>query len=728
MSRRPALRAACFALLLPTAAALAQPLTKDQQKCAVLMASRLHGVAAARGTKLALCLKTEGGGTLAGGLTACVGDDQSGKVAGAVGKVFTEFEKRCTGESKKPSGTPKLAPFGVSDPTTINTAARDQASGLAGDVLGTDLDAAVIARGADKKGASCQLGLTSAVAKCQDAQLHEFISCLQAGLKSKSAAFDDAGDVAACIGADPKDRAAKRCDRSTGKVDAIRKTLDKSCIAKGVDLATAVPGCATNDRDQTHACLAQAAECRTCVVLSAAAALGHDCDAADDGAVNLSCPPIDNVTNPFVVAVPPFVARVVADRASGVPGTVFNLSVQASVTIMSAEWTGPGGFTGSGPTTQVTLTQPGFNPVEVTVRDDQGRAVTTGIDLVVFDPSAMPGSVASSITPSGGHAGTLVQLTSPALLDPDAVFTVIIGTGPPVEPLRPALGAANIAIPFDVATGIGGPTNVPITLLQDGIAADTFTFVVSPAPPLPGAPGDLTRKVLQALPPLVAQLRAALPRDTANAGLGPDELAVLLGVLDVAAFVSRDLGDRALELAAQLDPASLAAIDQVMVANGLPPDFQGPATTAALTYSARALPGEALLRGCCFFHDVNDALQQAMGALRFAAPLVALAGLSGGPVSGAILVGFANAAMQLGNVADLAKIIAKLVPKVADDLVVTTSLSRIPPGSSEAAIIRVKGKLFFDIDICRDALDSLFAEMAKAAAAAVLPPVRSTPS
>lgn len=726
MDRRWAALSAAFAtaLLLSPVATRAQPLTKDQQKCAVLMAGRLRGVVATRGKDALGCLKAASDGRLGGALAGCIADDQPGKVATAQAKVGADFDRRCTGESRKPPGVARLPPFGVSDPDTVNGAAREHAAGLFDDVFGADLDGAVIQKGNDKDGASCQLRLSKALEKCRDARLREYITCVQAGFKNRAAPFASASDVAGCIGADPKGRAGRRCDLNAGKrLDAIRKTLDGSCIAKGVDPRAAFPGCGASDREGTHACLDRTASCRVCLAVTAAASLQRDCDTADDGQANLSCPPLSAAQSPFGAEVPAFLAGVLADRTSGVPGTVFNLRVETSNTtapIVAYQWTGNDGFSSVGQTTQVSFTAPGLHPIDVTVHDDQGRTVTTGILLVVFDPSAPAPTVGSTITPSGGLAGTLVQLTSPALLDPDAVVSVTIGGAPPVEPFRPALGTANIVIPFTADDGIGGPTIVPITLLADGVVADGFEFAVSPPPSLPGAPGDLTRQVFQAVPPLVTQLRGALPADIA-AALTEDERGVLRGSLDVALIASQELRDRALALMGQLDAPTLTAIDQTLVANGIDPGFQAPATAASATYGVAALPGESLLEGCCLFHDVNGRLQTAMGALRFAAPLVALAGLAGGPVSGPILVGFANAALQLGIVGDIASLLAKIIPKVDDQLIVTTSLSRIPPGSQEPAIIRVKGKLVFDIDLCRDALDGMIAELAKATLARSLP-------
>ena len=111
------------------------------------------------------------------------------------------------------------------------------------------------------------------------------------------------------------------------------------------------------------------------------------------------------------------------------------------------------------------------------------------------------------------------------------------------------------------------------------------------------------------------------------------------------------------------------------------------------------------------------AVQDALRPFQLAAPLIALAGLTGGPATAAFLIAFANMSLDLGLAADIAGTLAKIVPRVDDRLVVTTNLSRIPPSSSEPAILRVKGKLLLELDPCREGLSKvvqlLAAELAR---------------
>ena len=67
------------------------------------------------------------------------------------------------------------------------------------------------------------------------------------------------------------------------------KTLPKLCVAKGVDLSEAFPGCASDDPADVAACLDQITACRTCQATVDAADLSVDCDLYDDALDNGSC-------------------------------------------------------------------------------------------------------------------------------------------------------------------------------------------------------------------------------------------------------------------------------------------------------------------------------------------------------------------------------------------------------------------------------------------------------
>lgn len=288
--------AVSVALLLgPRGEARAQPQSADQQRCTNAMNLDLLRTTSAIGGEVLGCLRDAGAGT-APGVEACSVADADEKLAKARDRTASDFGKRCTGVSRRPPNLPKLPPYGATDADTVNAAAAG-AYDLFHDVLGIDLDRATIDAEADAAGAACQRLVAKELRACQAATLREFNRCKKLGLAADDAPFDSAADLASCFGADPKGKIAKRCDLrdeiAPGRfeVDALRKQLAKKCVAKGVDLARAFPGCGSGDAEDTHACLARAVDCRACLALDRADGLGLDCDLVDDGLANASCAP-----------------------------------------------------------------------------------------------------------------------------------------------------------------------------------------------------------------------------------------------------------------------------------------------------------------------------------------------------------------------------------------------------------------------------------------------------
>jgi hypothetical protein len=118
--------------------------------------------------------------------------------------------------------------------------------------------------------------------RCLDARLREFNRCKKTGLADGSAQRSE--DLAACIAQDPRGKVARVC------VDRVRARIDARCVTNGVDLATAFPAVGTVDAAALASLLDQRGECLACLALNAADALARDCDTADDGAANASCP------------------------------------------------------------------------------------------------------------------------------------------------------------------------------------------------------------------------------------------------------------------------------------------------------------------------------------------------------------------------------------------------------------------------------------------------------
>jgi hypothetical protein len=289
--RNPAIAIVAFACAL--AASLAPPAraqvqTPAQRKCTGAIDKALAGVSAAAARGHTACLRDASRGALPQGsdLLACAEADAGGKLAKAIARTGAAFAGKCAGA---------LPPYGVTDAGNVGSAAADAAPALLYDLLGETIDAAVLAEAAGKPAAKCQQLAVRETQACQATVLRELDRCKRAGLKNKTAPFDDADDLAACFGADPKGAIAKRCG------SGLEAKLRKSCEAKGVDLAAALPGCGAAGVAETRACLDRAATCRACLTAADAGALPIDCDLADDATANASCGavPVGALACPF---------------------------------------------------------------------------------------------------------------------------------------------------------------------------------------------------------------------------------------------------------------------------------------------------------------------------------------------------------------------------------------------------------------------------------------------
>lgn len=265
----------------PTPAVTAAPhaQTKAQQKCTNALLAQLPLVSATQLGEAAQCAKSFAQGK-APAAAACIAADAKGKVAKAIGKSVDAESKSC---SEAPD-------FGPVDGERIGTVAVRTALSVVADLLGSDLDAVIVADDVDGAGARCQRGVLGAARGCLDAHLKGIAACAKAGLKDGSITSEPA--LAACIGVDPKGKIASACDLAGNKPDRLRQDLGKLCLARGVTPGDVLPGCAeAASVEDAHACLAAKIACRACRSFAEAGELSIDCDAADDGVANASCLP-----------------------------------------------------------------------------------------------------------------------------------------------------------------------------------------------------------------------------------------------------------------------------------------------------------------------------------------------------------------------------------------------------------------------------------------------------
>lgn len=412
-----------------------------------------------------------------------------------------------------------------------------------------------------------------------------------------------------------------------------------------------------------------------------------------------------------------FVVTVSTDRSSGTTGTVFNLTADVSgsgAAISTYAWSvDEDDSFAADASTMISFDQPGDYLVNVTVENADGQSATDGILLTVFDPSTPTQSVTSAITPTSGTPGTFVRIQSDSLNDPAGLAEVMVDGIGPVEVFRPEPGVANFIIPPDAADGLFTATDVSITLLIDSLAAETFSFSLSPLPALAGAPGEVTREWLESGEALLADTQTDLFGAMAglDAGLTAEEIAFLQALLHYASVQFGQVSEVLLPLMDELDSETLTLIDQGLIANGVDPDA---AKRLILTVKQRRTAKNAkdvVIDELCTFHEVLDDVLRFIDAVSkgaLATPLLQLP-LAGTPL-GPPLLAFANIAVDLGIVGDLLRELKRHVPRVDESLTVRADPTFLT-SESEKAVITVEATLITQSDICNNAPADILAAM-----------------
>jgi hypothetical protein len=157
----------------------AQGLAKDSQKCINTMNKNLLKVTSTVGKDVHACVKNFGkrktdklgpGGTP----ETCLLADVKGKVAKATTKTEEDYAKDCG----------VLPPVGVTDPDTVNMAARKAQLFLVRDIFGPDLDAGL---SQEDSPAKCQEAALKSALKCHGARVKAYNACKKAAMKAGAA-------------------------------------------------------------------------------------------------------------------------------------------------------------------------------------------------------------------------------------------------------------------------------------------------------------------------------------------------------------------------------------------------------------------------------------------------------------------------------------------------------------------------------------------------------------
>lgn len=258
-------------------AASSAQISKADQRCIAAFNKGLRTVTKAQGGVIKKCLLDYASGRLTASTAEdCIRNDAKGLVARAVAKAAGKAVAKC--------GTP-LPDFGVTDIESGLTKAILNQIDLIHHVIGQNLNNALIANRDD---AGCQARVGSALLKCSDRRLREYLKCQQVSLRNGDVT-DAASLQTTCLGAgatpqpDPFSRINNECSSK------IAATVGGRCGA--TNLLAAFNGCnPANDAAATAACMKSRSACQLCLLLNETNGLSRDCDLMDDGdASNGSC-------------------------------------------------------------------------------------------------------------------------------------------------------------------------------------------------------------------------------------------------------------------------------------------------------------------------------------------------------------------------------------------------------------------------------------------------------
>jgi pimeloyl-ACP methyl ester carboxylesterase len=276
---------ALLALASQAAGAGGTPQSREQQKCITAFGSAAAQVAKARAAENRRCLDAFGKDRLAslgtGSLRSCLSQDLRGRLARKIAKLETVAGRSCSEDAPD---------FGVAPGGT-----RDAAHHAAGettapvlDLLSENLFGTALACGDDAAGCKCQQAVVDGAADVQSAVLAEFSRCAKGALKDGASS---AAELGACL-SDPGVSGSVAADarrKIEKQVDKLARKAARSC--EGVSAPEPLPGqCLGLAGDELAACVGERAKCRACLALNAIHGLREDCDLADDGGANASCP------------------------------------------------------------------------------------------------------------------------------------------------------------------------------------------------------------------------------------------------------------------------------------------------------------------------------------------------------------------------------------------------------------------------------------------------------
>ncbi len=271
--------------------------SSDQQRCINEMNKRGSLVVKEQDKADYTCVRDAGRGKVdalgvppqAQTAEACLSNDVKGKVAKRTSDVSVHETQRCLAA---PEERPSIA---YTNAFTVGSAAAAAGRGVAADVFGPDLDAAIVSADVDAAAAKCQQEVIKRANGVLDTLWKEALRHKKSVLRgddrltgaSGTAVGTDAelsSELIAYVLADPRGKIAKAATQLADKAA-------QRCATATTPLPQLFPGVcgAAADLAALTTCIAQRATGRFYASLAAFDGLTIDCDLLDDGLANLSC-------------------------------------------------------------------------------------------------------------------------------------------------------------------------------------------------------------------------------------------------------------------------------------------------------------------------------------------------------------------------------------------------------------------------------------------------------
>jgi hypothetical protein len=229
------------------------------------------------------CLMDFQNGKLVAPMTfdGCMTADRKGRVQRAEDKMAVREASKCDPIDAPPR-------FTHVDSETVGTAAVEGALELNYQIFGEPsmVEANLATKADDKDVARCQLEMLKRAGKVESAVVKELNKVTKRALKDETVDSDAALENALWSVFSSNDKV----ERAQGALD---RGVDRKCAAVQAAPASVFPGsCGEGDPSlsEVEACVIAAARCVACVKVNAFDDLKLDCDQADDGGSNESCP------------------------------------------------------------------------------------------------------------------------------------------------------------------------------------------------------------------------------------------------------------------------------------------------------------------------------------------------------------------------------------------------------------------------------------------------------